>query len=457
MAKVYKKLCYREVPNGADIQPAADGKKYAVWVHKGQRITAEYVETANGPRVKRESDVFIASYRDANGQARERSTKCRDRKAAENKLQQWLNEVEKIKGGILSEEEVEIGNNRNDLIETYIPPFEEFLEPRCKGRGYIKGIVGNIRRICGDCKFVRMRDLKAEPLIKWLNAQADKNMGARNRNVHRAAMIRFANWAVDSKRMPFNPFTRVPKAKEKLDKRHARRALTLEEIGKLLHAAETRPLHEITLIRRGDKKGQNLANIRDKIKDKAIRLGWERKLIYAALIYTGLRKSELKSIAMKQVRLDTRIPHLVLLNADSKNGDGGLLPIHPDFLPHLRDWMETKKKDGRLDPDEKLFKVCNSLCHVLTRDLKFAGIDKRDCLGQVVDVHALRHTHATVLQEQGAGLEVAKDSMRHSSIEMTLQYTHKKLESVAGAIARLPNFMDTTEQNNDAKAPVSQS
>lgn len=454
MAKVYKKICYRAVPNGADIQLASDGQKYAVWVHKGQRVTAEYVDTANGPRVKRESDVFIANYRDANGKFCERSTRCRDRKAAENKLQQWLNEVEKIKGGILSEEEAEICNSRNDLIETHLPPFEEFLKPRCKGRGYISGIVGNIRRICEGCRFTRMRDLKAEPLIKWLNTQAEKKMGARNRNVHRAAMIRFANWAVDSKRLAFNPFSRVPKAREKLDRRHTRRALTLDEIAKLLHAAETRPLHELTLIRRGGNKGKNLANIRDTIKDRAIRLGWERKLIYAALIYTGLRKSELKSISMKQVRLDERIPHLVLLNADSKNGDGGLLPLHPDFLPHLRDWMETKKKDGRLDPDEKLFKVCNSLCHVLTRDLKFAGIDKRDRLGQVVDVHALRHTHATVLQEQGAGLEVAKDSMRHSSIEMTLQYTHQKLESVAGAIARLPNFMADTEQNNDTKTPV---
>ncbi len=60
-------------------------------------------------------------------------------------------------------------------------------------------------------------------------------------------------------------------------------------------------------------------------------------------------------------------------------------------------------------------------------------------------------TTATVDREQGTGLEVAKDSMRHSSIEMTLHYTHKKLESVAGAIARLPDFLANPEQKQSAE------
>jgi hypothetical protein len=46
-----------------------------------------------------------------------------------------------------------------------------------------------------------------------------------------------------------------------------------------------------------------------------------------------------------------------------------------------------------------LFDVPDKLCKILSRDLRAAGIPKRDDRGRSIDVHALRHTFGTLLYE----------------------------------------------------------
>jgi integrase len=48
----------------------------------------------------------------------------------------------------------------------------------------------------------------------------------------------------------------------------------------------------------------------------------------------------------------------------------------------------------------------------IDHDLKFADIAKRDSLNRVIDVHALRHTHATLLAQSGVSPSIAKSTMR---------------------------------------------
>jgi integrase len=211
----------------------------------------------------------------------------------------------------------------------------------------------------------------------------------------------------------------------------------------LFHAAETRPLHEITVVRTGKKQGTRHSNVRESIKAKATRLGLERKMIYATMIYTGLRKSELASISIGQAFLDHEIPHLVLKAKHAKSRRGAILPLHPQLVPRLREWLNLKTAQGKLSPKEKLFHVPDSLCKILNRDLKFAGIEKRDVLDRVVDVHALRHTHATILAKRGVSPKVAQSSMRHSCIRLTMNvYTHLELTDVAEGVKQIPDFFE---------------
>ena len=457
MARVYKKPLYRPVPNGAKIITDEEGKKYAYWINEGNEYTAEYVESKNGPRIVEESEYYIARYTDATGRFRERSTGCRDLRAAEHKLNTWLQEIEKVKAGILSQEEFEISKRINDAIEVRLIDFKEHLMAKGATSHYIGSALSRIRKVCEACKFKKMLEMNSTVFIRWLNKNGANGMGARTRNSYRESMVAFANWAVVNNCIAINPFQKIPKAQESSDRRRERRALAPSEIVTLLNAAEERPLHDQLAV--GSRKASpskkpapdgRLAKISDATREKAMRLGLERKLLYATMIYTGLRKNELASIRIGQVFLDHDIPHIILAAKDEKSRRGATIPLHPELVVHLKAWLALKKQRGEDGQKEKLFHIPAALCKILNRDLAFAGIPKRDVLDRVIDVHALRHTHGTLLAQSGVSPTVAKSSMRHSDVRMTMNvYTHLELGNVADGVNRLPDFLNSEKKDGD--------
>ena len=81
----------------------------------------------------------------------------------------------------------------------------------------------------------------------------------------------------------------------------------------------------------------------------------------------------------------------------------------------------------------------HKLCKILNRDLRLAGIPKRDDRGRTLDVHALRHTFGTLLSKGGVAPRTAQAAMRHSKIDLTMNvYTDPKLLDVRGALDALP-------------------
>jgi hypothetical protein len=94
-----------------------------------------------------------------------------------------------------------------------------------------------------------------------------------------------------------------------------------------------------------------------------------------------------------------------------------------------------------LPADTPLFTVPAGLLRILNRDLKAAGIPKRDERGRTVDVHALRTTFGTLLSKAGVAPRTAQAAMRHSTINLTMNvYTDPKLLDVAGAVESLPSL-----------------
>ena len=380
---------------------------------------------------------------------------CRNEiRAAEHQLNSWLQEVDKIKAGIITQQEIVTSKKLNEAIASQIEDYTAFLKTKACNE-YISAVKSRIRRVCNECKFKRIADFNATDFIKWLNARADEGMSASARNNYRESMVAMSNWAVDELGLHGNPFARIPKANEKADPRHERRALTLQETQKLLEAAEKRPLHDKLKVTRGNLKGQKAAQIGDKVAAKAKRTGMERRLIYAFLVYTGLRKKELASITIKQLFLDENVPFLLLKAKDEKSKRGAEVPICNALLGPLREWLDVRKSEGLIKPGDKLFNVPKALDKVLNLDLVFAGIEKKDRRDRVVDVHSLRHTHATLLKQYGVASHVAKESMRHSDIALTMNvYTHSGLEDVADGVNRLPDLMNSMNDNETKTQPT---
>ena len=299
-----------------------------------------------------------------------------------------------------------------------------------------------MNRIFKYCVFSTLADFDRESAEKYFAHARKSGSSARTRNLDRSALVAFCNWCIETNRLAINPFNKIRKANEEADRRLIRRSLTVDEIVRLLDAARCRPLAETMTIRTGKNKGKLKANVRPEVREERLRLGSERALLYACLIYTGLRKSELASLTIGQVVLDDKPPYLVLHAADEKSRRGAHLPLHPELAKGLRLWIQQKKKfaGGKLNQSEPLLYVPTGLDRIFNRDLKLAGISKKDALGRVVDVHSLRHCHASLLAKSGATPAVAQKSMRHSDIRLTMDiYTHIEVEEVAGAVSALPD------------------
>ena len=308
-------------------------------------------------------------------------------------------------------------------------------------------------------------------------ARQDEQMSAATRNGYREAYIGFGNWCRRSHRLTSNPFADVPRANQKTDPRHQRRALTESELRRLLEVASRRSLAEygrVSVPRPPDecegrqtwtkaeleydtlgeteKRGREVLAKKPAMIVELEQRGRERALIYKTLVFTGLRKGELTSLTVGQLELDGPVAYAVLHAADEKNRQGSEIPLRADLAAELMAWLshrlETLREDSRaagdaiparLPSSTPLFNVPTGLSRILNRDLAAAGIAKRDERGRVVDVHAMRHTFGTHLSKGGVPLRTAQAAMRHSKPDLTANvYTDPRLLDVVGALDALP-------------------
>jgi len=184
----------------------------------------------------------------------------------------------------------------------------------------------------------------------------------------------------------------------------------------------------------------------DARRKKLERLGRERAMFHLLAVSTGLRRNEICQLAVEQLHLDC-VPHpyIELCAAQAKSGRGASLPLRADMVDRLQAYLADH---GPVTPGTKLF------CHpptirVFDGDLQAAGITKKDARGRVVDIHALRHTFGTHLSVADVHPRTAMAAMRHSRIELTMNYyTDPVLLDFAGAVESLPDFAGTGKPSN---------
>lgn len=450
---VFKKKTYKAIPKNAEIV-VEKRQRIAKWTSRGKTFRALVEETPKGDRIVIISEKYVARFRDINGRVVEKSTGCKDKQNAQQVLQRWLQEIEKVKAGVLSQQEMEIGKKSKDSIETVLGRYVEYLRSKSAKEKHIEAVKQRITTICADCKFRAISEINNDGMTSWMNAEAKKgDRGAKTRNLYRQAIHSFCAWARRIDRsIARNPIEDVEKAVESVDVRRKRRALSSEQIANLFEVAKARPLREALLIRKGKRKGELGAKVREEVKRKLELLGIERITMYATMIYTGLRKNELASLKIEQILFDHKPPFLLLHPKDAKNKQEAGMPLHPCLVEMLKAWLKQKEAVSGADAvksDKPLFRVPDKLVNILNRDLALAGIAKKDVLGQL-DVHALRHTHSTLLAKAGVSPALAQKSMRHSDIRLTMgAYTHLDLEDTASAVGELPNFGKVEEEPSE--------
>jgi len=382
-----------------------------------------------------------------------------------NVLMRLTAEQEKVKAGVVTEGELKLAENRHKSYAGTVNAYVAMMSARgctpqtCKERKRCLVTAG-----ADALAWNTLADMNRTEIEGWLARMAvtpkesgkpKSVMGARVHNSYVTAFKAFGAYCVRQGLIPANPFTGTVKRDERADRRHIRRALSQEELARLIEAARTRPLQDALKgnTGRGKKMTKEAAALTEKTEDKLRFLGWTRALAYWTAAATGLRWGELRSITLGALRLDEKPPHLILAAKDEKARKGASIPLPEDVAAQLAVYALERLRRleisanvpaghaGPLLQEAPLFDVPAQMSKVFSDDLAAAGIPKRDGVGHVVDVHALRHTFGTNLAKAGVPLQVAQKAMRHSTPALTSNvYTHLGLSDVAEATGKLPRI-----------------
>jgi integrase len=485
MGTVFKPTVTRPLPDGAKLVTRA-GKLVAVWTDASGKKRQAPATAGDPPRIREKAGTFVAKYRDGDGVERRVSTGCKSRDAARGVLAELEARAEKVRGGIITQAEANVADYADTPVAEHVEAYVAALA-RKRGKGarrtvspqHVANVDYTLRLVVGECGFRRLRDFNRDAVERWvsrlLELPDDTRPAARTVNAKLATLTAWGNWLVESGRLSANPFTRLRKLDEADDVRRQRRALTADELERLLTVArlrpvaqfgrpvlriidDTRPAKSRATWKRAELTFDTIvaaaehgrATMRPEAAERFGRLGRERALIYRVLATTGLRRGELAALTVADVLLDDKRPAIVLRGADAKNGKRATLPLRADVAAELRAWIAEKAEAvcgervgvaGVVVPpaDVPLFDVPDKLVRILDRDLVAAGIPKRDERGRTVDVHAMRGTFASHLAAAGVSPVTLKTLMRHARIETTLKhYADPALLDVAGAVEMLP-------------------
>jgi len=441
MGTIYRKQYTLPIPADAKLI-TRKGKQVAQWTSRSGKVkTAELNEA--GDRVRCETGTYIAKYRDGDGVVCEVSTGCCDKQAAMAVLNDLETMAERVKAKVITSAEAKIGEQFSDLpLSHHIDDYIRHLKERRVHPDRVKNTDTRLKKSATECGFRFMRDMNADKLQRWLGEQVsgERKMSASVHNGFVQIWISFGNWLtgkrIHGKRTTMkgevkflnNPFDGMGKLDEKADPKRKARALTDDELGRLLEAARKRPIDDAMTIRKGPNKGKTLAKVSDERKSELLQLGKERALIYKTAILTGLRLNELRTLIISDLSFGD-VPFVRLRSTNEKNRKGSTLPLRSDLAAELRDWINGKDRATRV------FSVPAGFLRIMNRDLKVAKIPKHDVDGCVVHVHALRHSFGTHLSLAGVAPRTAQAAMRHSNISLTMNtYTDTRLLDTASAV-----------------------
>ena len=359
-------------------------------------------------RTKRKNEPYLIQYVDHLGKRRTVQG-FTDKGLSEELAAKLESEARLRTAGLIDPAQDRIAGHRQTEIGEHLAAFEESLSDNTDK--HVKLTMVRVRRIVAGCGFASLAAIEGEAVQTFLRSlrKAD-DLGPRTYNHYLQAMDAFCNWCVVSKRLLSNPILGLERLNAAVDVRHARRALTSEEFCKLIESARA------SVVRIQGYTGE------------------ERARIYILSYMTGLRKKELASLTARSFKLNSTPPTVTVAAACSKHRRKDVLPLHPELVRLLPQWLKG------LEPADKLFPMLDrrKTWLMLKKDLERAGIPYETEEG-IADFHASgRHTFITELLRNGASLPEAKELARHSDVNMTMRYTHIGIGDQAKAVANLP-------------------
>lgn len=282
---------------------------------------------------------------------------------------------------------------------------------------YVYTIEKRLMKVIASCGWKALRDITPDGFCAWRAQPIEqgqvegerKQVGPRTLNQYLEALRSFSRWCRKMERMADNGIGAVEKVDCTSDVRRERRALSEDELVRLMKAVPA-----------------------------------EYRRVYYFMLATGLRRAEVLDLRWGDVRLDSPTPFLKLRAKATKAKRADELPLRADVAVDLR------KHRGPADDGDPVFLAVPDMDEHKSF-LTAAGIAWKDSEGRRADVHALRHTYGTLLSKAGVSPREAMELMRHSDIKLTMKhYTDPRLFDLRRGVEKLA--LPAMDQQADAAA-----
>ncbi len=328
-----------------------------------------------------------------------------DKRVAEKKLAELVRRAEHERAGIAIADPLRQAAMRP--LADHLGDFVADLRVKGCDDEYIRHVEARTRSLMRHCGWEMPKDVNADSFLRWRREVSPKS--PRTLNHYYDAVRALMNWMQRTGRIAEDPLKSVEKVPAKNRGTFKRRALTDEQVGRLLSVA-----------------------------------GMHR-LVYLLAVTLGLRHGELRKLRRSDVVLDGA-KLLLHVRADvAKNGTASVIELDqlPMVVSELRAWLaQAPQGDGCLFwrgvPSHKTWRA----------HFEAAGIPRLDESGmRKADFHALRATTCTNLHRAKVPLPVAQKIMRHKDIRHTAEtYADVEALDVPGAFAALGGFVRAGEE-----------
>lgn len=399
-------------------------------------------DRTTGKKIKTKSKKWWGQYKDASGKLRRHPLSV-DKVAAQAMLNEIVRRVEREKAGIGDPTD----EQRRRPLTQHLAEYADYLSNRDVTPKQVKESRSQIQKMILSCKWKLVGDITATSALEFLGDLRRQGRSAQTHNHYLKSAKAFTRWLVRDRRTLVDPLAHLSKLNVRTDRRHDRRALSPEEVGRLLDAA------------RNGKRVEGIS-------------GPDRAMMYALAGWTGFRKGEIGSLTLRSLDLGGEPPTATVAASFSKRRRTDTQVLHPELVRQLRAWLATKPD---LTSDEPLLPVSGRapggtdrkthkmMQHDLaaarkkwvdeaTTETERIGREKSDFLtycdhaGLYADFHSCRHLFITNLERAGIRPKMAQSLARHSDIRLTLGvYTHVELHDQTAAIGSLPGPPEQAE------------
>lgn len=155
-------------------------------------------------------------------------------------------------------------------------------------------------------------------------------------------------------------------------------------------------------------------------------LGVLQKTVLNLFYYTGIRRSELIDLKRTHVDLDNRTMKVL-----GKRNKERLVPLLPAMSEQLAELLKSQEEAQIIGEGGRFFSSPKG--KKLTEAFVYQTVKKY--FNEVTtktkkSPHVLRHSFASHLLDQGAGINAIKELLGHSSLAATQHYTHSSMSTI---------------------------